>query len=313
MTIPSYPELMLPILEIIQNQKEWKLSIIISNLIEIFSLTEEEKELRVRSGKGETIFSNRVYWSRLHMKIAELIKVPRRGYIQITNRGLDVLEENPKEIDLKYLEKYQKYRDYRNRLKTSKKIKTEESKEKPKDGKTPEEIFEEIYDELRTNLSLELLSEIKNRSPKDFEYLVLDVLSALGYGTDMIQSKIRKGGPHDQGIDGIIIQDPLALDNIYIQAKRWENPVGSAIIDRFAGSCKRAGAIKGVILTTSNFTEPAKQAAEEQGKAGIKIALIDGDQLVQIMIDKDIGVKLKDKYIIKEKYDDYFESLSENY
>ncbi len=247
------------------------------------------------------------------MKIAELIKVPRRGYIQITNRGLEILEEKPNEIDLKYLEKYQEYRDYRNRVKTTKKIKTEEDKEEPKDEKTPEEILEEIYDELSTNLSLELLSEIKNRSSKDFEYLVLDVLSALGYGTDMIQSKIRTGGPHDQGIDGIIIQDPLALDNIYIQAKRWENLIGSDIIDKFAGSCKRAGAIKGVILTTSYFTQPAKQAAEEQGKAGIKIALIDGDQLVQIMIDKDIGVKLKDKYIIKEKYDDYFESLSENF
>jgi restriction system protein len=302
MAIPDYQSIMLPLLKYFSDKKEHSIREIIDALSEKFGLTTEEKKKLLPSGR-QTVFYNRVGWAKTYLTKAGLLKSSRRSYCEITQRGLEVLAENISKIDATYLERFPEYLEFRDISKKKEaNSKILESEEKAQ--KTPEEIIEDVYQELTRDLAQNLVIEIMNCSPDYFEQLVVDLLLKMGYGGSRkdVGDAIGKSG--DEGIDGIIKEDRLGLDIIYIQAKRWKNPVGRPEIQKFAGALLGQRAKKGVFLTTSTFTEEAKKYV---ASIDSKIVLVDGEQLGRLMIDHNIGVSTDIAYEIKKIDSDYFE------
>ena len=216
----------------------------------------------------------------------------------MTQRGLDIIEQKPTEINDTFLRQFQEYLEFKTTGKSSKTSETEDLSQK-----TPAELIEEGYNQLRQDLAQELLSQIKNSSPKFFEILVVDLLVKMGYGGSFKDAGEAVGKSGDEGIDGIIKEDRLGLDVIYLQAKRWENTISSGEIHRFVGALHGKKAKKGVFITTSSFTSNARNFAEQ---VDTKVILIDGEQLAQLMIDYDVGVSKSEIYEIKKINYDYF-------
>jgi restriction system protein len=244
------------------------------------------------------LFNNRVGWAALNLGKAGLITIPSRGVRQISEAGIEVLKENPQRIGLRYLERFPAYLDW----KASFGEKQRENQHEEPSGETPQEMLEETYQKIRTELASQLLTSIHDSSPSFFERLVVDVLVRMGYGGTRKDAGEAVGRAGDNGIDGIIKEDRLGLDAIYIQAKRWENPVGPGVIREFAGALQEKHAHKGILITTSTFTKEANEAAKRLGK----ITLLDGNALVQLMIDYDVGVTPIISYQIKRIDSDYF-------
>jgi len=298
MAIPDYQTLMLPLLKFASDQKEHSVQEAIKTLAIQFNLTEEEKREMLPSGQQE-IFFNRVGWARTYLKKAELLSSPKRGTFVITERGKKVLTSNPNRIDNKLLTNYEEFREFRKR-------KTEVYIDDPSGGgqeKTPEEAFETAYENLRTELSSDILEHLKKSDPTLFEKIVIEVLVKMGYGGSLRDAGKAIGKSGDEGIDGIIKEDRLGLDIIYVQAKRWEATVGRPEIQKFAGALQGQRAKKGIFITTSNFS---RDAIEFASKIESKIILIDGDQLVEYMIDFNVGVTTTSKYELKKIDLDYF-------
>lgn len=298
MAIPDYQTLMLPLLKFASDQKEHSVQEAIKALAIQFNLTEEEKREMLPSGQQE-IFFNRVGWARTYLKKAELLSSPKRGTFVITERGKKVLTSNPNRIDNKLLTNYEEFREFRKR-------KTEVYIDDPSGGgqeKTPEEAFETAYENLRTELSSDILEHLKKSDPTLFEKIVIEVLVKMGYGGSLRDAGKAIGKSGDEGIDGIIKEDRLGLDIIYVQAKRWEATVGRPEIQKFAGALQGQRAKKGIFITTSNFS---RDAIEFASKIESKIILIDGDQLVEYMIDFNVGVTTTSKYELKKIDLDYF-------
>ncbi|MCX7975054.1 MAG: restriction endonuclease, partial [Candidatus Aminicenantes bacterium] len=235
------------------------------------------------------------------MKKAELIESPRRGFIKITERGLKVLKENPVKIDIKYLTQFPEFLKFKGISRETKQ--DDEEVIIDQEVLTPEELMEKSYQKLKENLAQELLQQVKKCSPSFFEKLVIDLLLSMGYGGTRKDAGEAIGRSGDEGIDGIIKEDRLGLDIVYIQAKRWENPVSRSEIQKFAGALLGRKAKKGIFITTSSFTKEAREYAE---KIESKIVLIDGETLAQLMIDHDIGVSPIASYIVKKIDNDYF-------
>jgi restriction system protein len=258
-------------------------------------LTPEEREEQVSSGSRR--FDNRVAWTKAHLMKASLVDSPERGRIKITKRGLDLLAERPRKLNTKILkEKYSEYAEFRREIRTSEEeilIETEESN-------TPEEALETGYKQLRKALQQDLLDKIKECNPYFFEKLVVDLLVAMGYGG---AHEEKLGLSRDGGIDGMIKEDKLGLDVIYIQAKRWSNPVGRPDLQAFAGSILGRSAQKGVFITTSRFTKDAVDYVKHLNQ---KIILVDGYQLTEYMIDFNVGVHETARYVVKKIDTDYF-------
>jgi len=307
MAIPDYQTLMLPLLKFSGDQREHSLREAIDTLADQFHLTAEERRELLPSG-NQAIFNNRVGWARTYMKKAGLLKSTRRGYMCITDRGLDVLKQNPQKIDVQFLFQFKEFREFKTfrrevirlaKLKPSKEyIEYAEEKEE-----TPEEVLESAYQNLRTNLANDLLQQIKASPPSLFENIVIDLLVKMGYGGSRKDAGEAIGKTADEGIDGIIKEDPLGLDIIYIQAKKWENTVSRPEIQKFAGALQGKHARKGIFITTSNFSREAQDFASN---IETKIILIDGDQLTQLMIDHNIGVSPSVTYETKKIDLDYF-------
>lgn len=302
MAIPDYESIMVPLLESANDQKEHRVRDAYESLAQTFRLTEEEKRELLPSG-SDILFNNRVRWALVYLKKAGLIESKRRGVFKITQRGLDLLRDGPKNIDSKFLEKYPEFVEFRE---TSKKedemLSTEESTKVSK--QTPEESLENSYQKLRQELSQELLIRIKDCSPEFFEKLVIELLIKMGYGGSRKDAGKAIGKSGDGGIDGIIKEDKLGLDVIYIQAKRWQGSVGSREIRDFVGSLVGQKANKGIFITTSGFTRDALNYVSTIPQ---KVILIDGRQLAQLMIDNDIGVSKTTSFEIKKIDSDYFE------
>lgn len=300
--IPDFQTIMLPFLKNIQDGREYTTKEVLEILTKEFNLTQEDLEEYLPSGSQRT-FYNRVYWAKAHLKMAGLVENIRRGVFKISESGKVVLLSNPQKINLKYLNQFPAYLESYGRTKVG----NNETEVENEITSTPEEILESNYLKIRKNLALELLSKVKNCSPSFFENLVVDLLVKMGYGGSIKEAGKSIGKSGDEGIDGIIKEDKLGLDIIYIQAKRWDNVVGRPEIQKFVGALAGQGAKKGVFITTARFTNEAK---EYQPKNETKIVLIDGEQLAELMIDYDLAVSITNKYIIKRIDNDYFEEVN---
>ena len=300
MSIPDYQSIMLPLLTFAADRQEHSLRETIDVLADEFGLTPQERKEFLPSGRQAT-FDNRVGWARTYLKKAELLKSTRRGHYEITTRGLQILAEQPSAISAKFLTRFQEFQAFKNGAKKEGSPVAEIDREDSK--QTPEELLEEAIQQLNDSLATELVQTIKDCSPTFFERLVVDLLVTMGYGGTRKDAGQTIGGSSDGGIDGIIKEDQLGLDVIYIQAKRWENPVGRPEIQKFAGALQGVRAKKGVFITTSSFTGEARDYVS---RIDNKIILIDGPQLANFMIQHNVGVSAAASYIVKRIDTDYF-------
>jgi len=234
------------------------------------------------------------------MKKAGLLEITRWGYFKITERGLGLLNQNPSKINVGTLYKYPEFREFKAYRQERRKIES-----RPEEEATPEEELERAYENLRSNLASELLQHVRQTSPNLFERIVLELLVKMGYGGSLKDAAQAVGGIGDEGIDGIIKEDKLGLDTIYIQAKRWQSTVGRPEIQKFAGALAGHHARKGIFITTSDYTKEARDYARVIDS---RIILIDGRELAQMMIDYSVGVSPVDTYEIKNVDSDYFTS-----
>jgi len=301
MAIPDYQSIMLPLLELVSDKREWVFRNVVEELSKKYSLTEEERKELLPSGQ-QPIFDNRVGWARTYMKKAGLIDSPKRGVLRISNKGLEVLQSKPDRINVKFLQKFPEFVEFQ----TLKRDENEAIAVTDNDiEQTPEESLDISYQKIRKALALELLNKVMSLTPSFFEKLVVELLVNMGYGGSIKDAGRAIGRSGDEGIDGTIKEDKLGLDVIYIQAKRWQpgNVVGRPELQKFVGALAGQGAKKGIFITTSGFT---KEALDYSPKNETKIVLIDGERLAQLMIDYDLGVSLVNKYEIKRIDNDYF-------
>lgn len=300
MTIPDYQSIMLPLLKYAGDNREHTIREAIDHIADIFKLTEQDRKEVLPSG-SQYIIDNRVGWARTYLKKAGLLESPKRSYFKITQLGLDVLKKNPSEINVKFLEQFPLFIEFRNTKKE--KDESEEHEVETGSTQTPQELLEYGYQKIKKDLSQELLGFVKQSSPRFFERLVVELLLSMGYGGSRKDAGQAIGQSGDGGIDGIIKEDKLGLDVIYLQAKRWENVVGSKEIRNFVGSLVGQKANKGVFITTSGFT---KDALDYVKTITHKVILIDGEMLTQLMIENNIGVSKIISYDIKKIDSDYF-------
>ena len=301
MPVPDFQTIMLPLLESVRDGNEYSISELVDLLADRFELTPAERNERVQSGM--TRFRDRVHWANTYMKKALLLESRGRGRIRITPRGLELLQENPKRVDSKLLMRYPEYVEFASPRGDSHGKGAGAQDETPVD-RTPHETMELAYREMKESLAQDLLARVKTCSPGFFENLVLDVLVAMGYGGSRDDAAQLVGQTGDGGIDGIIKQDRLGLDVLYVQAKRWENTVGRPVVQAFAGSLDGVKARKGVLITTSRFS---KDATEYVDKIEKRIILVDGQQLAELMIAHEVGVSRVMSYDVKRVDQDYFE------
>lgn len=297
--IPDFQSIMLPYMEILKDGNEHTTIETNQKLAEHFNLSEDELNEYLPSGVAKT-FPNRVAWAKSHLKMAGLIENIKRSSFRITEAGRVFLESNPTEINLRILKAFPAYQERTGRYQ-------DENQAFDSDqihiDSTPEENLESSYQKIRKNLVQELLLKIKGSTPAFFESLVVELLVKMGYGGSIVDAGRSIGRSGDEGIDGIIKEDKLGLDVIYIQAKRWENVVGRPEIQKFVGALAGQGAKKGVFITTSRFTNDAK---EYQPKYETKIVLIDGEGLAELMIDYNLAVTTTHVFEIKRIDNDYF-------
>ena len=289
---------MLPLLRFSADGQEHQFRDAIHSLASEFSLTDEEKNEFLPSGQ-QTVFANRVGWARTYLKKAGLLSSPRRGYFQITERGRSVLQENPPVVNVKFLEKFPEFVQF----KSIRKEEPESEEPELSQGQTPHEALEAAYERLRSELVTEILSNIRTSDPTLFERIVIELLVKMGYGGSRKDAGRAIGRSGDEGVDGIIKEDHLGLDNIYIQAKRWEATIGRPEIQKFAGALQGQRARKGIFITASDFT---KEALDFVSRIDSKIILIDGRTLSRLMIDFGVGVTTIASYDIKKLDSDYF-------
>jgi restriction system protein len=299
MAIPDYQTCMLPLLKHYADGQEHTNRDSIDALAQEFKLTDEERRMMLPSGV-QGLFDNRVNWARTYMKKAALIESPRRGVHRITKRGIGVLKKKPGGIDVAFLAQFQEFKDFR-ALRHAKQ--EEDEPELDLNNKTPEESLEEAYQKLRGDLAADLLQRLKSCSPTFFERLVVEVIVKMGYGGTRQDAGKAIGKAGDGGIDGIIKEDKLGLDAIYIQAKRWDNTVGRPEIQKFVGALTGQRAKKGLFITTSDFSADADDYVS---RIDAKVVLIDGETLAQLMIDHNVGVSTTATYEIKKVDSDYF-------
>lgn len=302
MAIPDYQTLMLPLLKAVSDGQIHKIHSLYQKLSDEYQLTSEERAARVPSGR-ETTIKNRISWARTYLKKAGLIASPEKGMVQITNQGESVLKKKPKKIDNVFLREFDAFIEFRPRSGDKDKYGQQEDIEAEIQS-TPEERLGSAYQLLRETLMTDLLEVVRNSSSDFFEQLVVDLMLAMGYGGNFEDAGRKTAKGSDNGIDGIINEDKLGLDSIYLQAKRWKDTVDRTEIDKFIGALTRQGARKGVFITTSGFSEGARAAAK--GLPLSNIVLIDGKKLAQLMIDHNVGVSTKDIFEIKQIDSDYF-------
>lgn len=304
MPIPDYQALMLPVLRATSDGKEHQMKQLISQLIDQYDMTEEEKTRLLPSGTTY-VFGSRVAWAKTYLKQAGLLSSPKRGVFTITPGGLDLLAKNPSRIDNNLLNNFSEFRDFRERSKpTEQDTSTAQATDLPLE-QTPEDSMAAAYKRLRSELEIELLEQVKKASPSFFEQLVVDLVVALGYGGSRQDAGRAVGKSGDGGIDGIIKEDKLGLDVIYLQAKRWDATVGRPEVQKFAGALQGLRANKGIFITTSSYSRDASEYVQQISS---KIILVDGPALVRFMVDHNVGVSIVGRYEIKSIDSDYFDA-----
>jgi restriction system protein len=305
MAIPKYDEITLPLLRLLSDGKEHHLRDLVANVSEHFELSEDERIALLPSGQS-TYIHNRTSWAGFDLKKAELAEATKRSTLRITPKGRSFLETQPTEkLDRKALLRFDPFRRYTETLRRRPdEGEAEEKFEAKEEETTPDERIEQADRELRVNLAAELLAQMARMDPYRFEQLVLDLLRAMGYGGPRDDSGwvTRKSG--DGGIDGVINEDRLGLDVIYLQAKRWQGNVGTNEIRNFIGALSENHAHKGVFITTSDFVPAARELTRRVSQ---KVILIDGQRLEELMIEHGIGVTTTRTIALKRIDSDYFE------
>lgn len=290
------------VLETIKNQKEYttkEYREIVANKLNI-SIEERKKTLE----SGGNVYNTTLNWTVVYLKKAKLLEATKRGVIKITQRGLDLLATNPEKIDNESLKKYPEFNEFINPKKIQENEKIEIVEEE-----TPQDIFEKSFTEINRILQEEILEEVIRQTPYFFENLVVKLLQKIGYGTFKNSGKVTKR-TNDEGIDGIINQDKLGFDSIYIQAKKWDkdSTVSRPEIQKFVGALAGQGASKGLFITTAKFSDGAIEYSQKQHTA--KIVLIDGMELAKLMIEYNIGVSVENIYEIKKIDSDFFDEIN---
>lgn len=304
--IPSYEQLMLPLLRLLEDNAEHSLQEVDDRLSLEFRLTDKEKNELLPSGQ-QPIFRNRLGWARTYMKKAGLLSSPQRGKFKITDRGLELLKENPREITSQLLTRYQEFVDFKSIRRLP-----EESERLPGEvelgtsNKTPEEALEYAYQKLKSELAKEVLDVVKSCSPAFFEKLVVDLIVRMGYGGSRKDAGQALGKSGDGGIDGIVKEDKLGLDTIYLQAKRWDYPVPIKEVRDFTGALASKKARKGIFITTSSFPQSVYDFVSQ---VEYKIILINGDLLAELMIEHNVGLSTANEYQVKKIDNDYFDEV----
>lgn len=297
MAIPTFQEITLPLLQLAKDDQVRSLASIRKQLAQHFKLTEAEEEELLPSGR-QSRFANRVAWAKVYLERAGLLASPGRGQFQITTRGHEVLANPPSIIDIKYLERFPEFMEFRSKPQESLAVPAEAA-----ETATPEEALEGAYQSIRAGLASELLERVKAASPRFFEQLVVELLLKMGYGRAGGNGEaIGRSG--DEGIDGVIAEDRLGLEMVYLQAKRWDGTVGRPEIQKFVGALHGQRAKKGVFITTGAFSS---EAINYVRTIDPRIALVDGVQLAQFMIDYNVGVTPDRSYEVKKIDSDYFE------
>lgn len=298
--IPDFQSTMLPLLEFIGKNNECTMKMLKEDIIKQFNISEEEQEQKTPNGKQFTYY-NRIAWAISYLKMAGLIYYPQRGTYKITDQGKNVLKNPPEKITINYLKQFDSFSKNRNPIRI-KKVTIEDTEQKISE-KTPDELFELSYSQIIDNIKEQLKQKIDECSSYFFEQIVLDLLLKMGYGGSENDGEITQKSA-DEGIDGIIKEDKLGLDKIYIQAKKWEKSVGRPEIQKFVGALHGKRAKKGVFITTSDFS---KDAYEYVKNLDVAVILIDGEKLSQYMVENELGITLKNSYKIYSIDNDYFE------
>ncbi|MEE1614047.1 restriction endonuclease [Microvirga sp. CF3016] len=304
MPIPDFQTLMLPVLREAQ-KGEVRIGDVVERLAEEFQITPEERAQLLPSGR-QTAFSNRVHWAKSFLSKAGLVEPTRRAHFRITNRGDQVLSSAPERIDNRFLSQFAEFRAFREGQETAE-SNSAAAVAVEADSLTPDEVMRKAARELEAALAGELLQKVIAGTPAFFESVVVRLLIAMGYGgsvSDLDKALVGKSG--DGGVDGVIDQDPLGLDRIYVQAKRYAdgNNVGAGAIRDFFGSLDRFKASKGLFVTTSTFSSSARETAELLSK---RIVLIDGSQLARLMIRHGVGCRVEETLTIKKLDEEFFD------
>ena len=305
MPIPDFQTLMLPVLRLAA-EGEIRVSDAVDRLASDFKLSPEDRSQLLPSGR-QTTFANRVHWAKSYLGKAGLVELTRRAHFRITDRGREVLASPPDRIDIKFLSRFSEFQKFRE-------TEGEGEDETPTAmiggaaaALTPDEVIRSASRQLEAALADELLQRIRASTPAFFESLVVRLLVAMGYGGSVTElDKALVGGSGDGGVDGVIDQDPLGLDRIYVQAKRYAdgNTVGAGAIRDFFGSLDRFKASKGLFVTTSTFSPSARETADLLSK---RIVLIDGGQMARLMIRHGVGCRVEETLHIKKVDEEFFD------
>jgi restriction system protein len=302
MSIPNYQMIMLPLLETVQDGADYTIPQLFEKLAQKFELSQAEREEMLPSG-NEEIFRNRMRWARFYLLRAGLLLDPKRGFTRITPEGLKFLKEKPKELNVAVLSQFPSFTAFKAAASAgSLSIPTKAPEE---EVTTPEESIEFGYQKLKTQIQTDLLQRVKQASPKFFERLVVELMVRLGYGGSLENPGTVTGKSGDEGIDGVIKEDKLGLEQLYIQAKRWTNDVSREEIHKFVGALHGQKATKGIFITTSAFRKSAIDYATSLD--GKKVILIDGEMLTSLMFETGLGLTTTNRYEVKKLDSDYFE------
>ncbi|WP_185267560.1 restriction endonuclease [Halopseudomonas xiamenensis] len=300
MAIPDFQSVMRPVLAAVADGMPIALSVLREHIASSLQLTETELHERLPSGK-QTVINNRIGWARTYLNKAGLLHIPAKGMVQITELGLEALRSGPERITVSWLKRYPEFASFHTARPSASSITT--VPQDLQEEATPDERLTNAHQELMQSLADELLAQVRAASPSFFEQLVVDLMIAMGYGGSRKEAGSATQATGDDGIDGIIKEDKLGLDVIYLQAKRWSNTVHRPEIDKFIGALTRQRARKGVFITTSDFSVGAREAALS---LDIKVVLIDGTELARLMVENNLGCSVKQLYEVKQLDTDYF-------
>ena len=298
MAVPDFQSFFKPLLDIASDGNEHTIREAREIIAKVFDLSDSDLEEKLPSGT-QTTFENRVFWAKSYFVQAKVLESPKRGSFKITARGYELLKQGHNRIDIRILNQYPEFKEFH----TAKKPTKKEIPEQENQFETPEELLQKSYLSIRNELGANILDRIKNNSPAFFEQLVVDLMVSMGYGGTREDASESIGKTGDEGIDGIIKEDRLGLDVIYLQAKRWEGTVGRPEVQKFVGALHGQRAKKGVFITTGRFSNDAIDYIKNIDP---KVILIDGEKLVNFMIDYNLGTTTSTIYEIKKIDSDYF-------
>lgn len=308
MAIPTHEEAMLPVLRSLEDGQAHHRRALADAIADHFQLSDGEREVLLPSRKAP-VFRSRTGWALTYLKQAGLVTSPRRGWYELNNRGRDVLRNKPPQLDNEFLLQFPEFQEFRTRSRPGDAGSADGEDSHQDEAASipaipPDEALEKAYERLRATTEAELLDTVRTVSPSFFEQLVIDLLVRMGYGGSREEAARAVGRSGDGGIDGVIDEDRLGLDVIYVQAKRWESSVGRPEIQKFVGALQGQRAKKGIFITTSSFT---REAEEYSQRIDTRLVLIDGTRLVSLMFEFNIGVSPRGSYVVKMIDGDYFE------